>query len=406
MVEHMFDTKGTGEFAGDAVLQIRLAVADLAAEDRDHWTGSAKSARLLELLEVAERLRAEVVRLAGEWHGDRAWEIDGALSPKGWLIHRAALSAGEAGRLVKSACLVRDNEPIAGALADGDITVPHVEAVSRVMSAGRERLLPEYASTLVDHARSLDIGDFGWLMRRWATLADDELGRDTFAEKWPRRHLHLSTTLGGWVAGDFLLDPAMGQAVAAAIDHLAPPDGENAPDGPRSLSQRRADGLGDLASWFLRGDRPGGSRPNLNVVVDHDTLRGNPDLTGRCELEDGGPISRRLLELLACDCAVTRILMQGDSNVLDMGRKTRLATPAQRRAVSVRDRHCRFPGCRRRPRWCDLHHIRSWLDGGPTDVDNLVLLCRRHHTLIHNSRWSITASPDGDFEFSHPARAP
>lgn len=142
------------------------------------------------------------------------------------------------------------------------------------------------------------------------------------------------------------------------------------------------------------------------MVIDNGTLHGGRDLAGRCELEDSGPIRRHLLELLACDCTVSRIVMQGDSVILDMGRKSRLATPAQGRAVSVRDRHCRFPGCRRKTHWCDLHHVRSWLDGGPTDVANLVLLCRRHHTLIHNSRWTITASADGDFEFSHPARAP
>lgn len=203
MVEHMFDTKGTEEFTGDSVLQIRLAVAGLAAEDREHWTGSAKSSRLVELLEVSERLRAEVVRL------------------------------------VKTACLVRDHEPIAGALADGDITVPHVEAVSRVMSSGRERLLPEHVDTLVDQARSLDIGDFGWLMRRWATIADDELGRDTFADEWPRRHLHTSTTLDGWVAGDFLLDPVASATLVSVLDHLGPPDPEDSPAGRKPTESER-----------------------------------------------------------------------------------------------------------------------------------------------------------------------
>jgi hypothetical protein len=91
---------------------------------------------------------------------------------------------------------------------------------------------------------------------------------------------------------------------------------------------------------------------------------------------------------------------------MDMGRKVRVATPAQRRGVTVRDRHCRFPGCDRRAGWCDLHHVHSWLDGGPTDADNLILLCRRHHTLVHNSRWTITRTADGDFEFAHPARGP
>ncbi len=98
--------------------------------------------------------------------------------------------------------------------------------------------------------------------------------------------------------------------------------------------------------------------------------------------------------------------MAGDSVVLDMGRKVRLATAAQRRALAVRDQHCRFPSCSRPPQWCDAHHIDSWLAKGETDLPNLILLCRRHHTLIHQTRWTITRRADGTVAFTHPARAP
>lgn len=98
--------------------------------------------------------------------------------------------------------------------------------------------------------------------------------------------------------------------------------------------------------------------------------------------------------------------MAGDSVVLDMGRKVRLATAAQRRALAVRDQHCRFPSCRRPPQWCDAHHIDSWLAKGETDLPNLILLCRRHHTLIHQTRWTIIRRADGTVAFTHPARAP
>ena len=89
-----------------------------------------------------------------------------------------------------------------------------------------------------------------------------------------------------------------------------------------------------------------------------------------------------------------------------MGRKERVATPAQRRAVSRRDRHCIAPGCRRSPRWCDVHHIIAWVDFGETNLDNLVLLCRRHHTLVHNTKWTVTRTEDGTFTLLHPARGP
>jgi putative redox protein len=113
-----------------------------------------------------------------------------------------------------------------------------------------------------------------------------------------------------------------------------------------------------------------------------------------------------MLEQIACSATVTRVVMAGHSVVLDMGREARLATAAQRRALAVRDLHCRFPSCRRTPRWCDAHHIESWLIGGATDLPNLILLCRRHHTLVHQTRWTITRRSDGTVAFTHPARAP
>ena len=90
---------------------------------------------------------------------------------------------------------------------------------------------------------------------------------------------------------------------------------------------------------------------------------------------------------LVCEAAaragVTRIVMAGRSEPLDVGRRTAIVSPALRRAVIARDRRCRFPGCDRPPGWCDVHHVIHWINGGPTRLWNLVLLCRRHHRLIH-----------------------
>jgi hypothetical protein len=78
-----------------------------------------------------------------------------------------------------------------------------------------------------------------------------------------------------------------------------------------------------------------------------------------------------------------RVVMAGRSEPLDLGRRTPVVSPALRRAVIVRDRTCRFPGCERPSSWCDAHHVRHWAKGGPTSLSNLVLVCRRHHRLVH-----------------------
>ncbi len=393
----------------DPVLQMRLAVAELAGEDREGWTGSALSERLKELLEVRERLDAELLRLTGQWDRERAWEIDGALTPRAWLRHRAPISDREAGRLVKSARLVDQHDAVSSALADGEISTAHVDTIGNGVSKAREPLLAEHREVLVDQAKRLPVADFATVMRRWAALADDQLAKDDFKQKWDRRHLHASLGLDGWVTGDFYLDPAAGAALIAALDHEAPPDPEDTPDGPRTLSQRRADALVDIVNRHLNGDEVAGNPPHLNVIVDAASASGhNPELAAaRCELEGVGPITRSVMEQLGCDAKLTRIVTAGPSVVLDMGRATRTATAAQRRALAIRDQHCRFPGCGRQPQWCDAHHVAGWVESlGETNLGNLILLCRRHHTLIHNSRWHINLNPDGEFEFTHPARGP
>ncbi len=83
-----------------------------------------------------------------------------------------------------------------------------------------------------------------------------------------------------------------------------------------------------------------------------------------------------------------------DSQILDVGRNRRLFTEPQRRAIIARDRHCRFPGCDRPPRWADVHHIKHWLSGGKTCVSNGILLCRFHHTLVHEAGWNLTGTPE------------
>jgi hypothetical protein len=108
---------------------------------------------------------------------------------------------------------------------------------------------------------------------------------------------------------------------------------------------------------------------------------------GRSELEDGTRVSAETSRRLSCDASVVRVTHNGDSSVLDVGRKTRTIPPALRRALEVRDCGCRFPGCHLR--FTDAHHVKHWADGGETGLSNCLLLCGWHHRLVHEAGWRV-----------------
>ncbi len=146
-----------------------------------------------------------------------------------------------------------------------------------------------------------------------------------------------------------------------------------------------------------------GARPRLNLTMDYTGLR---DQVGTgLVLDTGETLSASAVRRLACDCDVLPTVLGGHSETLDVGRTQRLVTATIWVALVLRDRHCTFPGCKRPPIACDAHHITHWLDGGPTSLGNLALLCRAHHTMIHNTPWEIRLNPiDKKPEFLPPVR--
>jgi hypothetical protein len=177
---------------------------------------------------------------------------------------------------------------------------------------------------------------------------------------------------------------------------------QNVPAGtpPDTPAQRRADALVRLAeSWLATGDRAlaGGERQQVVVHVDITTLAASQP--GRSELEDGPVLAAETVRRLGCDASLLAILHDGQGRVLDVGRRTRSIPPAIGRALRVRDRGCRYPGCTQQ-RFVDGHHIEHWAHGGATRLSNLVLLCRRHHRSVHEGGVRVRMLDDGAVVFT------
>jgi hypothetical protein len=248
-----------------------------------------------------------------------------------------------------------------------------------------EDVYAEHEDVLVDAASAMPPDEFRIAASYWRSFADDVVGRAPNDRCFDRRHLHLSDVLDGMGRIDGYLDAETLQRFAAVLDHLEPPDPVDGPTSPRPLATRRADALGRLVA----GERA--PRVTVFAVADLDALHGRMpsdlsdarrEVLGAC----GGPIGLAALELLLCDCSISRVVMRGKSEVLDLGRATPVVSEAQRRALAVRDGGCTEPGCTVPPEWCDAHHETPWSEGGPTDLATLKLKCRRHHVAAHRDR--------------------
>ena len=298
-VEHMFETIKPET---DPVAAIKTQIEILAGEDRDHWPASALSDRLVEMVETLERLAAEATRLAGRWDRQQAWAIDGSLSGSGWLTRKTPIGKTKARRLVAAGRMTVDHPVVEEALVAGDVTVDHVEVLARVAAVNhRAELVADHVETLIDTASGLVVDDFSVAANTWAMLADDQATDRSFMEQHRRRGLYLAPTFDGVVAVDGSLDPVGGATVITALDHAAPPDPADTPDGPRSLAQRRADALVELAETYLSGTDRTAASVTVNAVVDVARLTGNPPDgpgTARCDVDRVGPVGRVSMERL------------------------------------------------------------------------------------------------------------
>ena len=168
-------------------------------------------------------------------------------------------------------------------------------------------------------------------------------------------------------------------------------------------ASRRADALARVAEGWLAGNGSAGSAADrfvVNLHTDVETLAAD-GAGAEAELEEAGTVSAETARRLACDAAVVRWLDGHDGEPLGIGRKSRTVPPAIRRALQRRDLGCCFPGCSC-ARFVDAHHIRHWADGGPTSLDNLVLLCRHHHRLVHEAGFTLERTAAGALEFTAP----
>jgi len=269
------------------------------------------------------------------------------------------------------------------ALLDGRLGIRHLSLI-----AGTAQNLSESPTArgfdelpLLDKALRLSVKGLFRACAQYRQLMDPEACLREELEGAESRFLELRTEENGsvWLKG--WLENESGALLKTALEPLARSEGEG---DYRTLKRRQGDALVELVAGAL-------PKAHVQISATAETLAMLAGAPG-AELEQGMPISTAALRRQTCDCSLTRVLLSADSQVLDVGRAIRTVNPAQRRALLQRDRCCRFPGCERPGRYCAGHHLKHWAAGGETNLDNLVLLCPRHHFLVHEGGWQLQGS--------------
>ncbi|WP_406082218.1 HNH endonuclease [Micromonospora zamorensis] len=362
---------------------------------------------------LEQRLAAVKLALVREVDGRGTAVAQGASSTAVWLRERLRLTIPAARRLVDlAACVDAAPTAVRGALAAGAVSVEQVRVIADTVATVQSTAGPEVADKAVGVLTEW-AGQFDpTLLRKLGTRILDHVAPDIAdaaaraaldaeaARTTRDRHLTISEQTDGRLRLTATLDAETAALLRAAIDPLSAPAG---PDDQRCAGQRRHDALADVCRLALRaGELPehGGDPAQIVVTTSYDTLTRQ---LGDGALDLGLHLTPETVRRLACDAAILPAVLNSTGQPLDLGRQRRLITGPLRRALVLRDRGCAFPGCDRPPRWCDAHHIHHWADGGPTNLNNAVLLCGHHHRHLHHNDWTVRLGDDGHPEFVPPA---
>ncbi len=364
--------------------ELRSAVEALRSETLPDLPDARIEEDFSELQRAVEQLEVERLRRLAEIERRGIFQRDGHLSAASWLASTYKVAWGTAREHVRIARALEEMPETRRALDEGELSMSAV----KVLVAARDADPSAFARSetqLVEAARIHSMNDLQRVAAYWREAVERAHSLEGDEKLRARRRLHASVSFLGMVRVDGDLDPETGETLLTALRAVLDAESRSGREGDeRTPAQRRADALGEICrQWLDLADRPSvaGERPHVTVTVGVEAIQGGSGEPS--ELDHVGPVHPETARRLACDASVMRVVMAGRSEPLDVGRRTPVVSPAIRRAVIVRDRHCRFPGCDRPHTWCDAHHVVHWADGGPTALPNLLLMCRRHHRMVH-----------------------
>ncbi|WP_448612862.1 DUF222 domain-containing protein [Modestobacter sp. URMC 112] len=386
--------------------EVRSALDAFAAEDLHELTDGLVLDRIDALVHVVNAASAELSRTVRHAEVTQAVEHDGLKSPRSWLIGHGLLSATEAGRVVRVGRALEHLPAVAAGFAAGEITAAKVDAIAAITTPDKLAAAAEQGVDLA--AIDADLAQLAAVhlhekvvetVHRYVAALDPDGPEPDPTEG---RRLGIARHADGSRSFRGDLDAVGGEKFEAALESLVQ---ANRPDGDlRTRSQQLADALvqlcdNQLASGQLPTLRT--VKPHVVVTLDVEDFADPATGAGAAQTGFGARISGERARWLACDAAISRVVMGPGGVPLDLGRTHRVVTPGLRRAVVARDKTCVFAGCGAPHWWADVHHLVHWVHGGETNLENSALLCERHHTKVHHG-FRVERPPDGRWRTYRP----
>ena len=342
---------------------------------------------------------ARLLALLAEFDRRQSWAGWGIHSCAHWLNWKCGIDLGAAREKVRVAHAVEVLPAIKQAFAAGELSYSKVRTITRIATTENE----DYLLMIARHSTAAHVER---LVRAYR-----QADREAALAKANAAHRGRTCTWYFDDEGSLVIKARLpAEAGALFIEGMVSASSDlefdsSVADGDNARAAQRADALVHLAEQFLaRGAVPSSSADRHLVVmhVDLNALKTTGDYA-RADLDHGPAVAPETARRVACDAARHTIEEDDHGEPLNIGRKTRTIPPAIRRFLTQRDRGCRFPGCTHH-RYVDAHHVEHWADGGETSADNLLLLCRRHHRLVHEGGFAIRRrNDDGKFVFLKPA---
>ncbi len=375
------------------------AIATLEIQPRSGRSESEKLGdQITELCSYLYAAESRLLTLIREFDEKECWADLGFFTCAHWLNFKCGIGMNAAREKVRVAHALAYLPKIDKGLSKGELSYSKVRAMTRIADETNE----DYLMMIAKHGTAHHVEKLVSKYRMVKRLQNAEVAEEQYRD---RELSHYYDHDGCLVI----------KALEMAMDKNV--GGGHAGETP--IAARRADAMAEIAETYMNNDENSGSTADRYQVVllelssERDSVANDvgaasaaTDVTAvTSEIENGPHVTAVTSRRISCDSTIVKIKEDENGEPLSIGRRSRSIPPPMRRALRIRDGGCCFPGCTN-TRFVDGHHIKHWADGGETSLDNLVLLCRHHHHLVHEGGFACEKSADGEVYFKDQRQQP